>query len=184
MNAFCRQGRVCSLGILVLGALAACGPKAEPPVRAIEKKKAPEFNLPRLNGGEPYSSSAFKGKIVVLNFFTSWSPGSAGELPRLQAIQDELSKEGVLVVAISLDELDGSDAKVLLESSGIRLPVLFGKGGGIREKFGGIEAIPSTFVIDPDGYLVNRFTGPVDLNQLRAEIEVIKKEQEAGKKSG
>jgi peroxiredoxin len=174
MNTLLRNG---GIGILAVLVLAACGPQAEPPVRSIEKKKAPEFKLPRLAGGEPFDSSAFKGKIVVLNFFTSWSPGSAAELPRLQAIQDEFSKDGIMVVAVSLDELDGRDAMVLVENSGISLPVLLGKPG-IREKFGGIEAIPSTFVLDPQGNMVNRFTGPVDLNQLLAEIGLLKKEQE------
>jgi cytochrome c biogenesis protein CcmG/thiol:disulfide interchange protein DsbE len=116
---------------------------------------APPFTLADLNG-KPVSLSDFRGKVVVLDFWATWCPPCRAEIPDFIDLQKEYGSQGVQIVGIALDEPE----KVLAfaRQNGMNYPVLLGSDE-VSMKYGGIEGIPTTFIIDRDGKIVNRFEG-------------------------
>ncbi|MEM9399534.1 MAG: TlpA disulfide reductase family protein [Verrucomicrobiota bacterium] len=143
-------------------------PNVEIPSPSISRSDAPEFNLKSIYE-EEMTSKDLKGKMVIINFCTTWTPACARELPELHKLQDKLKKKNVQFVAISLDEGGQKEVEPVFGKMKLNFPVLIGSYELIKE-FGGIDVIPTTFIIEPDWKLVNRYTGQVDPKMLEAEI--------------
>jgi cytochrome c biogenesis protein CcmG/thiol:disulfide interchange protein DsbE len=92
----------------------------------------------------------------VLDFWATWCPPCRAEIPDFIDLQNEYGSQGVQIVGIALDEPE----KVLAfaRQNGMNYPVLLGSDE-VSMKYGGIEGIPTTFIIDRDGKIVNRFEG-------------------------
>ncbi|NJK91847.1 MAG: TlpA family protein disulfide reductase [Blastochloris sp.] len=149
-------------------ALLACQKDPLPPVRNIETRPAPEFQMQDFAGTE-LSSASLKGKIVVLNFWATWAPGCSKEIPELIALQKKY-QDRVRFVGIALGEQTAADASVLARQFGMNYPSAVAPSE-FHRNFGGIDAIPSTFVIDPQWNLVNRYTGRISVQDLSAELD-------------
>jgi len=153
------------LGLLVAG----CGEKEDPaPTPSIPTMPAPHFNLRDLDGSM-VSSASFYGKIVILNFWASWSPGSVREMPEWVALQAEFGPKGVTFVGINVDNEGAEVARPFAEKRKVNYPILMGNMD-LGNDFGGLDGIPSTFVIDRDWNMINRYTGMVTPDLIRAEI--------------
>jgi peroxiredoxin len=179
MNRFLPWLPLLAAGLL----LAACAPKVEPPPRTMAPTPLAEFTLPDLQG-RSFTSSSLRGKITVLHFCASWSPGSAREIAQLAQVQDKLGAKGVQVVGIALEEDGGSDMRAFAARTLLNYPMLLADDS-FHRTLGGIDAIPSTFLIDPDGRIMNRHTGMLAPEFLDAELALMLKEaKEAAKLAG
>lgn len=116
---------------------------------------APAFTLVDL-AGKKVSLSDFQGKIVVLDFWATWCPPCRREIPDFISLQNQYASQGVQIVGIALDEPEKVQA--FARENGMNYPVLLGDNA-ISAKYGGIEGIPTTFIIDRSGRIVNRFEG-------------------------
>lgn len=114
---------------------------------------APGFTLPDLNG-KPVSLADFKGKVVVLDFWATWCPPCRREIPDFIKLQTEYGSKSVQIVGIALDE--PGKVQEFARQNGMNYPVLLGTQE-ISVKYGGIEGIPTTFIIDKNGKIANRF---------------------------
>jgi peroxiredoxin len=128
---------------------------------------APAFTLTDLDG-KPVSLSDFRGKVVVLDFWATWCPPCRMEIPDFTDLQKEYGSQGVQIVGIALDEPDKVQA--FARQNGINYPVLLGSDE-ISMKYGGIEGIPTTFIIDKSGEIVNRFEGYQPRKVFETEIK-------------
>lgn len=120
---------------------------------------APAWELPLVDGGT-LSSAELEGKVLVIDFWATWCPPCRAEIPGYVELQEAHRDEGVVFVGISLDQGAGAEAKVIkfMEAQGINYPIVMGNPE-VAEAFGGVEAIPTTFVVDREGQLVNRKVG-------------------------
>lgn len=122
-----------------------------------EGDPAPEFEVETL-GGETFSMADQRGQVVVVNFWATWCAPCRIEIPDLVEMQTELGDRGVRFVGISVD-LDSDDVILdFAEQAGITYPIIV-DDGSISEKFGGIFALPTTFVIDREGIIRRRKAG-------------------------
>jgi peroxiredoxin len=168
---------------VVMLALTGCAPKVEPPPRTVSPSPLGAFTLPDLQG-TPVSSASFHGKITILHFCASWSPSSAREISQLVRIQSRYGKKGVQVIGIALEEDDGSDMRAFAKRTSLNYPMLIADDSFHRQ-LGGIDAIPSTFMIDPDGRIMNKHTGLISPEFMEAEIALMRQEaKEAAKLAG
>lgn len=110
---------------------------------------APAWSLKDLDG-KTMKLSDFKGKVVVLNFWATWCGPCREEIPSLISLEKRFAPQGVEVVGISLDQQSAAFVRNFAKKLEINYPVVMGNRE-IAEEYGGIEAIPTTFIIDRKG---------------------------------
>ena len=116
---------------------------------------APAFSLPDLNG-KTVSLADLKGHVVILDFWATWCPPCRREIPDFVNLQNEYGSRGLQIVGIALDDQDKVEA--FARENGMNYPVLIGSDE-IARRYGGIDGIPTTFIIDRKGKFVGRFEG-------------------------
>jgi cytochrome c biogenesis protein CcmG, thiol:disulfide interchange protein DsbE len=148
-------------------ALLAYGVFINQPARGIDaalasgkRPAAPDVSLPRLGSAVPVSLSAWRGKVVVLNYWASWCPPCRDESPLLERWQKRIAPAGGTVLGVdSLDVV--SDARAFMRKYGLDYPMLHDGDGHSQQRFG-ITGYPETFVIDRRGRVAAVRRGTVD----------------------
>jgi peroxiredoxin len=130
---------------------------------------APDFALPDAQGNE-IKLSDLKGKVVLLNFWATWCGPCKIEMPWFVEFQRDYKDKGFAVVAVSLDEEGWEVVKPFAEELSLNFPVVVGDDE-LADKFGGIAALPTTFIIDKEGKIVATHTGLVSKGDYKEEIE-------------
>jgi len=136
---------------------------------AQSKQKAPDFTL-RSADGKTYQLSKLQGKVVVVNFWATWCGPCRREIPDFIEVFRKYQGEGLEIVGISLDQGGWNDVTPFLKQNKINYPVVLGDDK-ISEEYGGINAIPTTFIIDKNGYIVDTHVGMMSKAQLEAKIK-------------
>ena len=118
--------------------------------------------------------SAFKGRIVVLNFWATYCIPCRKEMPDLAAIQNEYAALGVQVIGASTDEPE-SRAEVLkfVKETKVNFPIWLGATTTDMIKFGLGAALPGTVIIGRDGRIVKVITGIVNQADLKKQIDAM-----------
>ena len=138
------------------------------------KNKAPDFNLVSTDG-KKINLSDYKGKIVILDFWATWCGPCRMGVPDLVSIQKEF-KDKVAVIGISLDdERTMDDILPFMKEYGINYPVVYGTNQVVVD-YGYIQAIPTTFVINAKGYIVDQYVGLVAKEKYVNRINSLMKE--------
>ncbi len=161
--------------LLAASVAAGCAPAPAPqapapsPAPAAESgvtagKTAPRFTLAGLAGGAVAVPEP--GKVTVLNFWATWCPPCREEMPELDKFA--AANPAVAFYAVNLDEPAPKVAGYLREN-GYKMPVLLDAGGSVAQTYR-IRAIPTTVVIDRDGVVKYRKTGPVTAAELAGVI--------------
>ena len=125
----------------------------------IINSKAPDFVLKDLNG-KTVSLATFKGKVVLLNFFATWCPPCRAEMPALNKLQHALKSRGLEVVSVSTDR-SINDIKDFLERHRVDFPILFDADRNIAKQYR-VFSMPTTFLINRNGIIVEKFYGEYD----------------------
>src|SRR5215831_15260997 len=162
------------VGLLAAGAVfAMLRPRTVPQPPGAEPQAAPAANAPTIYfvknpeptpafqvkdiTGKPVSSTDWKNKAVLLNFWATWCPPCREEIPSLIALQKKY--EGRLqVVGISEDEGDPAQVAAYAKKMGINYPLVMATPELIG-KWGGVEALPTTFLISPQGRVMGKNRG-------------------------
>jgi len=146
----------------------------KPVVKEVKKddKKAPDFVLSNTDGKQ-IKLSDFKGKVVILNFWATWCPPCREEIPSFVELQKEY-KDDLAILGVSLDTGTKNEVIPFMKKYKMNYPVLFGTVEVVRD-YGDIQSIPTTFIIDQEGNIVNSFIGYREKSVFKAEIEKLLK---------
>ena len=134
---------------------------------ASQKIKAPDFNLSDLDGNI-LNFSAFKGQVVMLTFWGTWCGPCIKEIPDFIELYDKYNNEGLEIVGIAIQSGSLENIKQFSEHYKINYPILTDINGNESYKafsdYGtisgvGMRAVPTTFLIDRDGYIVKTYRG-------------------------
>jgi thiol-disulfide isomerase/thioredoxin len=120
--------------------------------------------------GQTVDLADYKGHAVVLNVWGSWCAPCQQEAPALQAASRQLASKGVRFLGINTRETGGAPAASAFERTyGITYPSLFDQGADYLLALRGAvaaNAIPSTVVVDPQGRIAARISGPTTKETL------------------
>jgi thiol-disulfide isomerase/thioredoxin len=128
---------------------------------------APEFKVAGLDG-QPLSLADERGKVILLNFWATWCGPCRAEIPDLIELQTRY-KDRLQIIGLTVDEDDAGLVKKVVEETGINYPVAMAPAE-VRLKYGGIAALPTSFVLDSEGRVVQKHEGLRD--PLLYELEI------------
>jgi len=128
---------------------------------------APQFTLTDVTG-RPLALSNYRGKVVILDFWAPWCPPCRREIPDLVSLQQQYASQGLQIIGIGLDQ--PGNVAAFVQQNGINYPVAVGNDA-IANLYGGVSGIPTTFIIDKQGNITNRFEGFTDRTVFEQEIK-------------
>jgi cytochrome c biogenesis protein CcmG/thiol:disulfide interchange protein DsbE len=120
-------------------------------------KKAAEFTLTDINGARK-SLSDFKGKVIILDFWATWCPPCRQEIPHFISLYDQYKGQGLEIIGIALDNGGAGVVSAFSGRNKINYTVLLGNDE-VSDLYGGIAAIPTTFILDKDGNIRKKYIG-------------------------
>ena len=154
----------------------ACGPPAKSAqsanvVRLVRNPDpAPDFSLVTLDG-KSLSLADEHGKVVLLNFWATWCGPCRAEIPDLIELQKKY-KDRLQIVGLTVDEDDPEVIKQTVAETGINYPVAM-SSAEVRKRYGGIAALPTSFMVDTLGRVVQKHEGLRDPVLYEREIRVL-----------
>ncbi len=109
------------------------------------------FVLTTLEGDER-ALADYHGKVVFLNFWATWCPPCREEMPSMQTLYDELSDDGLEIVAVNVLEAEET-VSAFVEENGFTYPVMLDRDGRVSLRYS-VRAYPTTYLLDRDGNVI------------------------------
>jgi len=133
-------------------------------------KTAPDFVAQDLQG-QAVKLSGQRGKVVFLNFWTTWCPPCRMEMPAMEALSKKFAADDFVMLAISEDDGGAPVVKKFADEMKLTFPILTSPTGEIGRSYG-VFGYPETFIIDREGKQVARYIGPRDWKDPRFEEDL------------
>lgn len=134
---------------------------------------APAWKLKDLEG-KLVSSEDFKGKVVVLDFWATWCPPCRAEIPGYVDLYKKYGKDRLAIIGVSLDEAGPKVVQQFVTKFGVNYPIVMGDDA-VQSAFGGMEAIPTTFLIDQNGRIRDKKVGAEPTESYEKKIAALLK---------
>lgn len=130
-------------------------------VVAVEARtdRVPNFSW-KDSTGKTVDLDAYRGKVTLINFWATWCGPCRRELPDLVALSREMADRNVRIIGVSTDRGANvvDDVQAFVDAQGIPYPVVI-SNENLEEAFGNIRALPTSFVVNADGKIVQTFIG-------------------------
>lgn len=133
-----------------------------------DRKPAPNFTLKDANG-KSVSLADYKGKVVLLNFWATWCGPCGLEIPWFEEFEQQYKSQGFAVLGVSMDDDGWPAVKPYMEEHKMNYRVLLGNDS-VSQLYGGLDALPTTFIIDRDGNIAYPHVGLIGKNEYLNEI--------------
>jgi peroxiredoxin len=134
-----------------------------------QRQAAPKFELKDANGAI-VTPEEYKGKVVLLNFWATWCVPCKAEIPWFQEFEKKFKDRGFAVVGVSLDEEGWGVVKPYVAERKITYRMVIGSEE-VSTRYGGVNSLPTTFIIDKEGKIAAIHTGLVSKATYQKEIE-------------
>lgn len=131
-----------------------------------ERLVAPTFALPTTSG-HTISLREFRGRVVLLNFWATWCPPCVAEMSDLEKLYREFHTAGLVIVAVSIDTEGGKVVAPFWEKMGLTFPSLLDPSREVATRYGA-WALPTSFLINPEGEVIARIPGPREWHSDKA----------------
>jgi thiol-disulfide isomerase/thioredoxin len=131
---------------------------------------APPFLVADIDGA-PISTADWHGKVVLLNFWATWCPPCREEIPEMIALANRY-KDRLQIIGISMDDGPPEEVREFAKQMGINYPVVMWSREIIRE-YGGVPALPTSFIINPEGRVVQKHVGLYSEDVYEIEVRAL-----------
>jgi len=126
-------------------------------IRPPRAKRAEDFTV-ALVRGETLKLREQRGKAVMINFWATWCPPCREEMPAMERLYRRHRERGFVLLAVSVDT-DASLVRPFLEHHKLTFPVALDAKMELANTYG-VRALPSSFLIDRNGYMTALALGP------------------------
>jgi thiol-disulfide isomerase/thioredoxin len=117
-----------------------------------------DFTMKDVDGND-VSLTAYKGKVVLLNFWATWCGPCKAEIPGFVKLQEKYRDKGLVIVGYSVDDT-AAKAKAYAAQYKMNYPILLGEGREeVQDAYGPIWGIPASFIISKDGKVCRKHMG-------------------------
>lgn len=125
--------------------------------------QAPDFKILGLDEVQ-YQLSKYKGKVVLVHFWTDWCQSCRAEFPKIQAFYEDLKSDDFELLAINVGQPESS-SQDFKESFDVTFPMLTDVNG-ITQDLYKIKAFPTNYFVDTEGKIIRKIVGWVDKKQV------------------
>ena len=143
---------------------------SSPDTHQKKKKNAISFTLPSLSG-KKVSLDAYRGQVIVLNFWATWCQPCEQELPEFERLQQRYGERGLKIITVSVDS-NVENIRAFVKKNDVRLTALWDYRKKLAAAYN-VEAMPSTYVIDRYGVIrfVHKGFSRAEFKRIMAETD-------------
>jgi thiol-disulfide isomerase/thioredoxin len=117
--------------------------------------------------GRTFSTESLRGKVTIVNFWATWCPPCRAEMPDLVKLQDRY-RDQLQIIGVSQDEGSPASVKEFAISHGLNYPIVMSTPE-LEKIFSGVSAIPTSFIIDREGRVVQKHVGMLNIRTTEQE---------------
>ncbi len=132
-------------------------------------KQAPPLSVTTLQG-KSLNLASLQGRPVLVTFWATTCPGCIKEMPHLVELYQELAPRGLEIIGIAMEYDPEDQVRTMVAQKQVPYPIAIDKDGSAAQAFGGVSLTPSSFLIDPQGRIVQYKLGEMDMNALHNRI--------------
>jgi thiol-disulfide isomerase/thioredoxin len=155
--------------LILLVAATACSSRAGTPTA---KPQAADFTLLDLEG-KAFKLSDLRGRTVLINFWATWCPPCLAEMPTIEQAYQKHKAEGIMVLAVNTDDpADPQDIAWFVQQFHLTFPTLLDRENRVGILYR-VQALPTSFVINKDGVICARHTGPMTLGIIEGYLNAV-----------
>ena len=134
-----------------------------------------DFTLPDLQG-KSYTLSDYRGKWVLVNYWATWCPPCRKELPELEMFHVG-AKGKAVVLAVNMEEIEAQPLQEFLKDQFLSYPILVaGPRPSKEQRVGPVPALPTSYLVSPQGKVVARQVGSITAEAIRSFIDSYEKQ--------
>ena len=132
-------------------------------------RHSPDISLVTIEG-EQLVLAAYRGRPLLVTFWATTCPGCIKELPHLIALYDDLHPQGLEIIGIAMDYDPPNLVIAMTKQRAIPYPIALDIHADAARAFGHVRVTPTSFLIAPDGRIVRKMTGALDMEWIRTKI--------------
>src|SRR5215467_1855339 len=148
-----------------MAGLVACNRQSASPIQPTKQiiageigSRLPDFSVTDLQG-HSLSSADLRGRVVLVDFWATWCQPCKKEMPGYQKLADAYGSHGLVVIGFKFDNMPDMEAPVqFAKAIGVHYPLAVATDE-LKQKFGGIEGLPTTMLYDRRGVLRTKVVG-------------------------
>jgi cytochrome c biogenesis protein CcmG/thiol:disulfide interchange protein DsbE len=161
---------ICLLSLLIAGCASSPEGTAEaaPPKEDPSRKPAPGFSLKDADG-RAVNLADYRGKVVLLNFWATWCGPCKIEIPWFMEFEQRYKDRGFAVLGVAMDDDGWEVVKPYVAKNKINYRILMGNDD-VAAKYGGVDSLPTTYIIDQNGRIVSTHVGLVSKSEYEDDI--------------
>lgn len=131
--------------------------------------RAPDITFTTTTG-EKIDLKSLRGKPVLINFWATSCPGCVKEMPQLVTLHNDLHAKGLTVIGVAVSYDPPNQVMEMIKERRIPYPIALDLTGDAERAFGNVSVIPTSFLIAPDGRIVQHVIGEIHFADLRARL--------------
>lgn len=124
--------------------------------------------------GNPIEVSSLKGKWVIVNYWAAWCDSCLKEIPELNSFYEHTQDKNIVLYGVNYDRMPMNDLQAAIDKTHIIYPVVLEDPAETWPLYG-IDVLPVTFIIDPNGKVVKRIVGANTEKSLFAALDELQK---------
>jgi thiol-disulfide isomerase/thioredoxin len=132
---------------------------------------APSWRLRDVNG-QLVSSDDLKGKVVVIDFWATWCGPCLQEIPGYTELQKKYGEQGLVIVGMSVDQGGVDLVREFARRNRVNYPLVMADEAVVGA-FGGVQGIPTTFLIDRSGQIRDRKIGAMETSEYEERVKSV-----------